>query len=89
MKPYYIHSWLNDAVSSSEGILPNDRLTDVERSGAICFELQETLRKTSMTKLNVAERDVKLVLLEQKRVFRWFTDKVQFKLVHRVVLEYK
>jgi len=48
--PLDIRSWLNDNESSSERILSNDRLADVERSEAIGFELLATLRKTSKTK---------------------------------------
>ena len=56
-----IRSWLSDTLSSSERIVSNDRVIDVERSGAVCFEILEALRKTTKTELKIAETDVKLV----------------------------
>jgi hypothetical protein len=86
---YYPHirSWLNDTESSSERILSNDRLADVERSGAIGFELLEKRKKTSKTKVNVADRDVKLVLRNRKQPADVSFTKCNLELLHPVRLE--
>jgi len=74
--PLDIRSWLNDNESSSERILSNDRLADVERSEAIGFELLATLRKTSKTKCIWEKREAGT--FEQKTARRYFIYKVQF-----------
>lgn len=85
----HIHSRLNDTESSSERVLSKDRLADVERSGAIGFELLEARRKSSKTKLIVAERNVKLVLWNRKQPADVSLTKYNLKLLHPVRLEYE
>lgn len=62
-------------------------MVDVERSGAIGFELLERLRKTSKTKLKVANRDVKLVLWNRKQPADVSFTNYNLKILHPVGLQ--